>query len=867
MLENKVVIEEKDELRLFGNLQTQPFEEKVELFPPVLGHNYLLSQTEITTLFNQIDTKTGLGKRDYALLYLLLYGELKPGEIINLRLENVLTKKNQIQLGLPCLSDNKTKDIRLEPPLSDALQDYLDFINFKQLSFQTPLFVRFRKGDHPTGFGLTRRTLEIIVSERGRAVGLSLTPQGLRAASVISTNSKPLLSPDRRGDSEFIEKTKAEAPGVAHEKIRKLSTLVNVARDLTSYRSTLEVISQVLHSAVAAIETADAGIFYLYDTATGFLKVQHTINFTEAIYRLRIRPGEIMSGKAFASGYGSIFNSADEWLEGFANVTPSNKAIFMEATSGKIPQSALIAPLKLQGQPIGVIALDNFSHENAFNQDDLDVLQLLANQAAIAVDNVRLYENQSRLVQRLEQALKIHDHLTATVLQGHGIEGIVARLDSLLGNPVVLFDRYGEVRSNSRPGAISPQLKEGFLSWLGGQPLPAGLNITVLPTSTEAVRGERRNPAGELATNLFWDNWNRQTNPNSLLSAQSETFAPKDPAALVAPINVGGELLGWVMIIPAYKALGEFDSVALEHAATVFGLEFMKQQALFEVEVRWKGDLIDDLLAGKAPVDLENRARALGIALDEPFICMYFDLDRFAQYIKTRQFSEPEVQKIKERMYQTLNSLVKSFVPAAFISLKSAEFIIFLNVPAFDRKIALEIAHQIAESFQAWLRRFYPGLSVSIAISGIASEVEAMSRLLLETQRVLKLYRQAGRYGGIFFTEELGVDRLLLQFPDNRELLNFAERLLGPVLEHDRANHNDLLGTLAAYCANHRNFGETARALHMHQNTVRYRMERVNELLSEVISKPEGWFNLELALRILRLQGGLPEISTGPELL
>jgi purine catabolism regulator len=323
---------------------------------------------------------------------------------------------------------------------------------------------------------------------------------------------------------------------------------------------------------------------------------------------------------------------------------------------------------------------------------------------------------------------------------------------------------------------------------------------------------------------------------------------------------VGGEVLGWIMIIPAQRPLGEFDSVALEHASTVFGLEFMKQQALFEVEVRWKGDLIDDLLAGKASADLEKRARGLGIILNEPFICMYFDLDRFARYIKDYQLSEGEVQKIKERMYQALSSVVKSFVPAAFISLKSAEFIVFLNIPDFEPKSSLEMAGKIAESFQAWLRRFYPGLSVSVAISGIASTSEAMGVSLLEAQRVLKLYHQARRYGGIFFTEELGVDRLLLQFPSSRELLLFAENILGPVLEHDRTTNNDLVGTLAAYCANNRNFGETARDLHMHQNTVRYRIERINELLGEVMLKPEGWFNIELALRILRLQGTIPAV-------
>ncbi|HSC36810.1 MAG TPA: helix-turn-helix domain-containing protein, partial [Chitinophagaceae bacterium] len=112
---------------------------------------------------------------------------------------------------------------------------------------------------------------------------------------------------------------------------------------------------------------------------------------------------------------------------------------------------------------------------------------------------------------------------------------------------------------------------------------------------------------------------------------------------------------------------------------------------------------------------------------------------------------------------------------------------------------------------------------------------------------------KAGRYGELFYSEELGADRLLLQLPDSQELLRFAGQTLGQVIEYDRENHTELLSTLAAYCANNRNIVETARNLHTHQNTIRYRLERVNELLSESISKSESWFNIELAIRILRL--------------
>jgi hypothetical protein len=91
------------------------------------------------------------------------------------------------------------------------------------------------------------------------------------------------------------------------------------------------------------------------------------------------------------------------------------------------------------------------------------------------------------------------------------------------------------------------------------------------------------------------------------------------------------------------------------------------------------------------------------------------------------------------------------------------------------------------------------------------------------------------------------------------DLLLLADRELGEVLVRSRlqpleslpaGERERLLQTLGAWFAHQRHTPGIAQELHVHPQTVRYRMARLRELLGGALDTPEGRFELELALRI-----------------
>lgn len=89
----------------------------------------------------------------------------------------------------------------------------------------------------------------------------------------------------------------------------------------------------------------------------------------------------------------------------------------------------------------------------------------------------------------------------------------------------------------------------------------------------------------------------------------------------------------------------------------------------------------------------------------------------------------------------------------------------------------------------------------------------------------------------------------LLVFSDEELLLMFATGLLKPLDELSPAQQERLAGTMLAWLENWGNTIATARSLHVHPQTVRYRLRQINELFPEDLQDPDKRFALEIALR------------------
>jgi sugar diacid utilization regulator len=146
-----------------------------------------------------------------------------------------------------------------------------------------------------------------------------------------------------------------------------------------------------------------------------------------------------------------------------------------------------------------------------------------------------------------------------------------------------------------------------------------------------------------------------------------------------------------------------------------------------------------------------------------------------------------------------------------------------------------------------------PGLQgqrLAIGVSGVVSRVGALPGAAEQARHT---HHAAGRLTeptSVVSSVDMASHVLLLASVGADARQTFRSLLLGPLIEYDRAHHADLVRTLDAFLRSSGSWQRCADEMHVHVNTLRYRLERVEQLTGRDLSRFEDRVDFFLALRL-----------------
>ncbi|WP_025274737.1 PucR family transcriptional regulator [Haloglycomyces albus] len=148
---------------------------------------------------------------------------------------------------------------------------------------------------------------------------------------------------------------------------------------------------------------------------------------------------------------------------------------------------------------------------------------------------------------------------------------------------------------------------------------------------------------------------------------------------------------------------------------------------------------------------------------------------------------------------------------------------------------------------------FAPGLNddrISIGVSGPVTALEGMTGSLSEARHACSIAQ--ARRGRVEVADrgELTSHVLLLSALPDELKREYTKLTLGPLRDYDRKHQSDLVMTLETFLDNACSWSRAAAQLHLHVNTLRYRIERVEKLTGRDLSRLSDRVDLFLALRM-----------------
>ena len=212
-----------------------------------------------------------------------------------------------------------------------------------------------------------------------------------RALETLSANcegSQATIARDALNDLEQVEQHQG-----AGEQAR-LAALLKVCRALGSSLQLSEVLRETMDS-VIQLTGAERGFLMLANQKTGELTFQAARNFQqENLNKNKMEVSRSIIQDVIRSGEGVLTTNAQ-----IDNRFSKHDSITLFAL-----RSILCLPLQTHGEVMGVIYIDNKIKSGAFNEDDQELLAVIASQAAIAIENARLYSQvDTELAKRISE--------------------------------------------------------------------------------------------------------------------------------------------------------------------------------------------------------------------------------------------------------------------------------------------------------------------------------------------------------------------------------------------------------------------------------------------------------------------------------
>ncbi|MFQ5813869.1 MAG: GAF domain-containing protein, partial [Anaerolineae bacterium] len=196
-------------------------------------------------------------------------------------------------------------------------------------------------------------------------------------------------------NARLYEETKRRA--------EEMTALHETALDITAKLEMQHLLSAIITRA-SDLLGATGGLVHLYDPAREKLVAVTSHNLERDYTGLTLEVGEGVAGKVFQTGEALIIDDHCAW----AGKSPQVEDAFARSMLG--------VPLRWREQVIGGLDIMDNERVGAFDEEDLGLLTLFANQAAIAIENAHLFEETERLktfnenvVQGVAEAILIED--------------------------------------------------------------------------------------------------------------------------------------------------------------------------------------------------------------------------------------------------------------------------------------------------------------------------------------------------------------------------------------------------------------------------------------------------------------------------
>ena len=268
------------------------------------------------------------------------------------------------------------------------------------------------------------------------------------------------------------------------EKSRQLEALASISKEITRLRERDKLLALIIEEAGRLLHAEGVGIRLLDGDDLRLVARNETAGRT--MIRSTIKVGESLSGRVVTEGKPvAIYDLAGDPR----HIPEHNRAAVAAGL-----RSFLGVPLRLRDEIIGVMNVYT-KKRRRFSQGEIDLACAIADHAAIAVENARLFEETQRSLERIKVLGEIDQAITSTLDLDAVLNILLQKIDLVL-----LYSATTVRLFNKQSGLLEPVACRNLdekewkaEQWRGGRGIPNVVFETKAPVTISNVQSDPQN--------------------------------------------------------------------------------------------------------------------------------------------------------------------------------------------------------------------------------------------------------------------------------------------------------------------------------------------------------------------------------------
>jgi sugar diacid utilization regulator len=600
----------------------------------------------------------------------------------------------------------------------------------------------------------------------------------------------------------------------------KLEALLDASQILNTSQDTDQILKSLLELSLDLIDGGDTGCIFLHNKLSGLLEMHAYVGMGDSVKNLKMLPGESMTGLAFLKKEAILFPDRESVKKSMGTMSEENIEL---ALSGDIDPArihgSICCPLLYRNEALGVLVIDDFKNNAPLTEDDVDLLKAISVQATIAVINAMNLEKELENNRKLEKYNKIienqrnmykystqvHGKFTDMVLNGSSLDDILREVKALSGKDVFLIDLFYNIANQTFEKKLPPKFQN------------------LRPIMIDKLKKHKKTVFFESNSDMHFFSF---------------------------PIMVNKEAMGWLCLISKTIHLTENEVITAERSATILAIEMLKQNELTDLEQSLKGDFLDSLLAENNTDYLQKYSvnYQFDIYSSHRILLIKFVFNPSTSPEKEK--SEKHIRDCLKRYYRPFNEELRINFPGSFSLIRRHYIVCVLeSASAKDEKHILSILDMIKVKFHQNYSQEYRNLQIKIGVSDSFESIKDFKEAFDNTIQTVKMIEDTITPIKTLFFKDIEIKRLLLA-NENKHLEQFCDKLLSPLLAYENSSKKDFLKTLEVYLKTNCSWSASKDILHIHGNTLTYRLNRISAILGVDLKNYQDRLRLQIAFEI-----------------